>query len=958
MVSRSCSSRSVSCHLVSTVLLLLLTKCSILLDANSDGNSFKPACIELERKALLKFKQVLKVPLHKLSSWVGEDCCSWLGVGCSNQTGNVVKLDLRCDVQGMTPFTWACIGGELDSSLLNLTHLNYLDMSSNNFSGTSIPSFIGSLKKLRHLDLSDSSFGGMVPPHLGNLSNLVHLSLASDALSAETSLWVSDLNWISRLSSLQYLSLAYVNLSKASADWLSDVNKLPSLLELDLTNSQLHHLPQYLPHVNFTSLSVIELSYNHFNSSSPHWLFNISTLVTVRIDGCSLTGSIPESAWKQNHCSLQTLDLSYNSLSMDVQPFIAALSTCSNSSLRVLDIMSNNLHGSLPESLGSLKYLETFSSGRNSISGLLPATIGNLSTLQVLNLDFNNLMNGTIPESLGQLSGLYVLSLWGGSWEGVFTETHLQNLSSLKFFSLSSTNSLVFDVSPHWTPPFNLFSLSISDCKLMSLSFPAWLRNQSDLTEINFSNVGISDGIPDWFWTNPKGNFMWSFVDLSDNKLRGQLPSSVNFYPGAYVDLENNFLEGSLPLWQNVMELSLANNRFSGPIPTSIGEQTPNLWSLDLSKNNLNGSIPASLGKAKNLYWLDLSRNHLSGTIPRLVMTETIDFSYNNLSGHIPHFMCSQLSLVSWLRLSNNNLSGEIDKSFQNCTRLVTLDLGGNKLSGSIPEWIGGDLYVLMLGNNRFTGSIPQQICNLPYLHVLNLSQNHLSGFIPLCLGSLERMKQLTIRFDDSYVPSGTDIPLRDLERVDLNVKGVAGYEYGRSLLDLVNSIDLSSNNLGGEIPEEITSLSYLGSLNLSRNQLTGSIPAGIGKLGQLETLDLSSNHLRGSIPLSMTSMTSLSKLNLSHNNLSGPIPSANQFQTFNDPAMYEGNSGLCGAPLPTQCSASDHDDPGSTKEHDDGSGDRGLYISITLGFIIGFWGVFGSLVIKRSWRHAYFSFS
>ncbi|PRQ40858.1 putative leucine-rich repeat-containing, plant-type, leucine-rich repeat domain, L [Rosa chinensis] len=93
--------------------------------ANSGVNSFKVACIELERKALLKFKQGLEDPLHKFSSWVGEDCCNWLGVGCCNKTGNVVKLDLSycCCIQSMKPFTMACIGGELDSSLLDILEL-------------------------------------------------------------------------------------------------------------------------------------------------------------------------------------------------------------------------------------------------------------------------------------------------------------------------------------------------------------------------------------------------------------------------------------------------------------------------------------------------------------------------------------------------------------------------------------------------------------------------------------------------------------------------------------------------------------------------------------------------------------------------------------------------------------------------------------------------------------------
>ncbi|XP_024175617.1 receptor-like protein EIX2 isoform X3 [Rosa chinensis] len=140
-------------------------------------------------------------------------------------------------------------------------------------------------------------------------------------------------------------------------------------------------------------------------------------------------------------------------------------------------------------------------------------------------------------------------------------------------------------------------------------------------------------------------------------------------------------------------------------------------------------------------------------------------------------------------------------------------------------------------------------------------------------------------------------------------------------------------------------------------NNQTGKIPEGIGSLHKLEALDLSGNHLWGLIPSSMTSMTALSKLNLSFNNFSGPIPSANQFLTFNDPTSFEGNSGLCGPPLPTQCSSVNDPAVKVDEDEEDKYGKLWFYASTSLGFIVGFWVAFGSLVIKRSWRHAYFQF-
>ncbi|KAK7303029.1 hypothetical protein RJT34_13928 [Clitoria ternatea] len=174
------------------------------------------------------------------------------------------------------------------------------------------------------------------------------------------------------------------------------------------------------------------------------------------------------------------------------------------------------------------------------------------------------------------------------------------------------------------------------------------------------------------------------------------------------------------------------------------------------------------------------------------------------------------------------------------------------------------------------------------------------------------------------------------------------------------STVDLSSNDLSGKIPEKLTELIHLGALNLSWNKLTGNIPNNIGSLTDLESLDLSHNHLLGPIPQSMASMTFLSYLNLSYNNLSGQIPVANQFGTFNDPSIYVGNPELCGGPLPSNCSSPF---PGNV-EHEDAADEDGdetkkfwLYASIAIGYITGFWFVCGSLVLNRSWRHAYFNF-
>ena len=173
----------------------------------------------------------------------------------------------------------------------------------------------------------------------------------------------------------------------------------------------------------------------------------------------------------------------------------------------------------------------------------------------------------------------------------------------------------------------------------------------------------------------------------------------------------------------------------------------------------------------------------------------------------------------------------------------------------------------------------------------------------------------------------------------------------------ILKSIDFSSYKLVGEIPSEITELIGLISLNLSRNNLSGKIPKEIGKLKSIDSLDLSRNHFLGQIPPSLSQIDRLNTLDLSSNNLSGRIPMGTQLQT-RDATSFMDNPELCGAPLPKNCTYEEEPSPhGVTEDARDDQEDqdnfitKGFYISAVIGFIVGFWGVCGSLIFNKSWR-------
>ncbi|XP_059627522.1 leucine-rich repeat protein FLOR 1-like [Cornus florida] len=62
------------------------------------------------------------------------------------------------------------LGGKISPSFVELESLSYLDLSWNNFSGSTIPSFFGSMPSLRYLNLSSAYFEGLIPHQFGNSS--------------------------------------------------------------------------------------------------------------------------------------------------------------------------------------------------------------------------------------------------------------------------------------------------------------------------------------------------------------------------------------------------------------------------------------------------------------------------------------------------------------------------------------------------------------------------------------------------------------------------------------------------------------------------------------------------------------------------------------------------------------------------------------------------------------------
>ncbi|KAI5335057.1 hypothetical protein L3X38_025190 [Prunus dulcis] len=497
----------------------------------------------------------------------------------------------------------------------------------------------------------------------------------------------------------------------------------------------------------------------------------------------------------------------------------------------------------------------------------------------------------------------------------------------------------------------NLVDLDLSRNNFNGSLIPDDFRNMSSLAYLTLSSSRLTGGIPNSFAKLCR----LRELHLGNNSLSGQLSDIIVIL--------------SICAQNTIEYLDISDNHgIMGSVPENIGQMSK-LEGIDFSGNSLEGNqIRGTIGNLRSEFppKLNVSWNKLEGPIPSTLLEATfLDLSHNKFSVAAASFLgTTKDSNLAFLDFSSNHIFGELPDCWIHFNKLVFLDLSKNKLSGSIPEWLGAslpNLAILILQSNHFYGSIPPQLCHLTRIQLLDLLMNNIFGTIPKCLNSLTtlvRQGSSSQTIKDEYKGDSARITFYEVydDEASLIWKGLRA-EF-KSNLGLLKTIDLSSNKLIGEIPSEITYLLGLISLNLSRNQLTGQIPSRIGNWQELESLDLSRNQINGIIPTSLSRIASLGKLDLSQNNLFGKIPIGTQLQSFD--YAYGGNPLLFGAPLPKTCSEEEKG-PGQpvlvNQDSQDGLIRQGYYMSMGLGFAVGFWGVCGTLLLNLSCKYTYFNF-
>ncbi|KAJ4788567.1 Leucine-rich repeat protein kinase family protein [Rhynchospora pubera] len=248
------------------------------------STSFLPLCTSLNREgqALLSFKQsISQDPENSLSNWNASDSdpCSWNGLTCKDNSVISISLPKKRLV------------GFIPSSIGALPSLRHINLRNNLLFGQ-LPAGLFTPLGLQSLVLYGNSFTGSIPVELGNLSYLQILDLSYNSFTGSLP------KSIISCKRIKTLVLAHNNFSSSLPNGLGTA--LVELEKLDLSyNAFSGPIPSDIG--NLSSLQgTADFSHNHFSGSIPPSLGNLPEKVYIDLTYNNLTGPIPQNGALEN----------------------------------------------------------------------------------------------------------------------------------------------------------------------------------------------------------------------------------------------------------------------------------------------------------------------------------------------------------------------------------------------------------------------------------------------------------------------------------------------------------------------------------------------------------------------------------------------------------------------------------------------------------------------------------
>ncbi|WP_440121419.1 leucine-rich repeat domain-containing protein [Tenacibaculum sp. Ill] len=550
-----------------------------------------------------------------------------------------------------------------------------------------------------------------------------------------------------------------------------------------------------------------------------------------------------------------------------------------------INLPNNNLVGTLPSELGSLKSLNLLNLSNNSISGAIPGGLGSAKDLNYLYLQ-NNQLSGDIPVELFTLTERHFveINLSSNLLTGKLPVEIGNAIANVGDVYVS--NNLLTDL-PDYTAS-TLFRINTLDISNNNIPFAVFERASS------FDNIAKV---------------------LEDNV------ATLTYSPQNKINEEENivFEEGTNVSF-SVTGLSSTNNTYqwfkNGASITGATSATYQITSASLADAGTyyceiqNSSVPNLTLKRNNIVYRTVeSINDKNALIALYNATNGVNWTDSwDLNEDISTWKgvtVNTAGRVTELNLSNRGLNGTLPVEIGNLSELKRFWIQGglsDTLTGNIPSTICNllkleHIIISKVGN----GIIPSCLFTIPSLKIISISGkagNSPTLDIPDDLSSLTNLTNLSLKYVD--LSSEGDFPtsffqLTNLERLSLDTVSIKGsFPVGLSSLTKLRYLDISGN-ITGNIPDEIGELTNLKTLSIRNTPLTGLLPTSIGNLTNLQGLTIVGTAIEGGIPASFSNLTSLTTLNLSRNKLTEQVPSfINTFSALSFLSLRENNfSGL-----------------------------------------------------------------
>jgi kinase len=536
--------------------------------------------------------------------------CTWAGVACSS-SGQVTAFSFQnfnigrpipasiCSLKNLAylDLSYNNLSGEFPAAALHgCSALRFLDLSNNIFSGV-LPTDMDRLSPgtMEHLNLSSNSFSGSVPLAIAGFPKLKSLVVDTNGFNGSYPGAA-----IANLTRLETLTLA--NNPFAPGPIPDGFGKLTKLKLLWLSGMNLTHgIPDTLS--SLSQLTVLALSDNSLQGEIPAWVWKLQKLELLYLYGNRFTGAIGPDVTAMN---IQEIDISSNSLTGPIPESIGDLRN-----LTLLFLNFNNISGPIPSSVGLLPNLVDIRLFSNSLSGPLPPELGKHSPLANLEVS-NNFLTGELPDTLCFNKKLYDVVVFNNSFSGAFPAGfgECNTVNNIMAYNNRFTGEFPGAV---WSEFPALTTVMIQNNSFAGV-LPAEVSSKITRIEIGnnrfsgaipASATGLETFMADNNWFShglPEDmSKLASLIQLSlaGNQISGSIPASIRALERLnYLNLSGNQITGAIPaaaigLLPVLSVLDLSNNKLDGEIPEDFNDL--HLSHLNLSFNQLVGEVPTTL---------------------------------------------------------------------------------------------------------------------------------------------------------------------------------------------------------------------------------------------------------------------------------------------------------------------------------------------------------------------------